>query len=566
MWCSYWNIIVPTKSPAEVMAEQWLVVLPMGCDFYARFDCIRFHRWWLLLACCLVQFCAGSIYAFTMVADSLDVYFYGTSGANKQSSRVLLLAYIFLGVVSAICGPFVERNGPRPAMALGTLLVFVGYVISQFSITYKVYFLLLVGFGILLGSGYGLVLIVSISTVQKWFPDIRGYASGLCILFFAIGNGAFITVSSKLLGQSVGALRTIITGNGVEDLFWVIGTFVVVVLLFCTLVLRTPPVTYSVNGKDIHGVPMHLAPNPDHVQDEYLNVGMTFVNYDVIQREMDGTDGYYFQQVKAMTLLQCLASTDFICLYVAFAANIVPILVFLPQIRQIAIIIIGLRTQTEVYHFFLYTYIGNLGGRFMSPVLSDLIIRIFYANPAFARKTVFVALLILQCVVLVLLPYYMHNPQVFQYLAATLTSASGGGLALMPCFITDMFGVYNTGTMYGIIWTSWSLGAVISGALLSNFAFTVQGVTDQLHWMLILVCVGTGLMFFVRTNSMDRFFDGYQITACGKPLVQVSFHNLTRDTIEEDDEASIATPTTIPKDGFVLWNHQVDGKLYDLGV
>ncbi|CAK4195609.1 unnamed protein product [Aphanomyces euteiches] len=146
MWCSYWNIIVPTKSPAEVMAEQWLVVLPMGSDFYARLDCIRFHRWWLLLACCLVQFCAGSVYAFTMVADSLDVYFYGTSGANKQSSRVLLLAYIFLGVVSAICGPFVERNGPRPAMALGTLLVFLGYVISQFSITYKVYFLLLVGY------------------------------------------------------------------------------------------------------------------------------------------------------------------------------------------------------------------------------------------------------------------------------------------------------------------------------------------------------------------------------------------------------------------------------------
>ncbi len=141
--CSYWKVVVPTKSPAEAMAEQWLFVLPMGNNFFARWDCIRFRRAWLCLACCLVQFCAGSIYAFTMLSDSVDVYFYDK--ITKESTKVLLLAYICLGVSAALAGPFAERRGPRQAMAVGTFLVGIGQILSQLAISYKAPRLLLFG-------------------------------------------------------------------------------------------------------------------------------------------------------------------------------------------------------------------------------------------------------------------------------------------------------------------------------------------------------------------------------------------------------------------------------------
>ncbi|KAF0763963.1 hypothetical protein AaE_003130 [Aphanomyces astaci] len=562
--CSYWTVVVPTKSPAEAMAEQWLFALPMGNNFFARLDCIRFHRGWLFLACCLVQFCAGFIYSFMMLADSLDVYFYGK--VTKASSRVMLLAYVCLGVSAALAGPFVERRGPRYAMVVGTVVVAWGQVLSQLAISYKTPLLLLLGFGVLGGLGFGLLLIASIATVQKWYPDMRGAASGLCIFSFGVGNGAFIKATSMLLNVPVGAITVVLTGQGMTKVFWTTGVFIVGVLVVCTLVLRTPPVSYTVKGKDIHNVDTHRAPNPSLVQDEYLNVGMTLVNYTVVQHELNGSDGFYFQQVKAMTLLQCIASTDFVCLYVAFTANIMPILIFLPEIRQFAIQIIGMQTQDQVNSFFVNIYVGNLGGRLAAPLLSDLIIRVSYANPAYARKLMFLGLLFLQCLALIFLPSQLHNPIAVQRLASVLTSAAGGGLALIPCFITDMFGVYNAGTMYGVIWTCWTLGAVVSGYFLSNQLFSVESVCDQLYWMLILTGVGCGMMIFVRTNSMDRFFCGYQFSAFGKVLVQVPFQLPPRDTIldldrENHSVVTMLTPTSQDSDrGLILWNAETDGK------
>ncbi|RQM30265.1 hypothetical protein B5M09_012627 [Aphanomyces astaci] len=550
--CSYWTVVVPTKSPAEAMAEQWLFALPMGNNFFARLDCIRFDRGWLFLACCLVQFCAGFIYSFMMLADSLDVYFYGK--VTKASSRVMLLAYVCLGVSAALAGPFVERRGPRYTMVVGTVVVAWGQVLSQLAISYKTPLLLLLGyfiscviavlscvvysFGVLGGLGFGLLLIASIATVQKWYPDMRGAASGLCIFSFGVGNGAFIKATSMLLNVPVGAITVVLTGQGMTKVFWTTGVFIVGVLVVCTLVLRTPPVSYTVKGKDIHNVDTHRAPNPSLVQDEYLNV------------------------VKAMTLLQCIASTDFVCLYVAFTANIMPILIFLPEIRQFAIQIIGMQTQDQVNSFFVNIY----GGRLAAPLLSDLLIRVSYANPAYARKLMFLGLLVLQCLALIFLPSQLHNPIAVQRLASVLTSAAGGGLALIPCFITDMFGVYNAGTMYGVIWTCWTLGAVVSGYFLSNQLFSVESVCDQLYWMLILTGVGCGMMIFVRTNSMDRFFCGYQFSAFGKVLVQVPFQLPPRDTIldldrENHSVVTMLTPTSQGSDrGLILWNAETDGK------
>ncbi|RHY26794.1 hypothetical protein DYB32_007290 [Aphanomyces invadans] len=270
------------------MADQWLLVLPMGNDFFSRLDCIPFHRTWLCLACCVVQFCAGSMYAFTMLTDSVD-----GNVTKEAANRVLLLAYVCLGVSAALAGPFAERQGPRQSIALGTAIVAIGQVLSQLAITFKLPFVLLLGykplagflglpnlnnptFGVCVGLGFGVLLITSISTVQKWYPDKRG----------------------------VGAMHRL--GLAMARL---LSTFIVASLLMSTLVLRTPPVSYTVKGKDIHNVDKHRAPNPTLVQDEFLNVGMTQVNYTVVQHELDVL---LSAGVKAMSLVQCIASTDFI--------------------------------------------------------------------------------------------------------------------------------------------------------------------------------------------------------------------------------------------------------------
>ncbi|KAH9182653.1 hypothetical protein AeNC1_015372, partial [Aphanomyces euteiches] len=100
-------------------------------------------------------------------------------------------------------------------------------------------------------------------------------------------------------------------------------------MLLATMVFRTPPPNYAVNGSDIHCIPLNKATATAHVQNNYLDVGMTLVNFDaVVQNQPITTDCVYFSHVKALSLIQCIFSSDFFFLYLAFAASASPIVLF----------------------------------------------------------------------------------------------------------------------------------------------------------------------------------------------------------------------------------------------
>ncbi|ETV77181.1 hypothetical protein H257_09067 [Aphanomyces astaci] len=561
---NYWSIVVPTKSANELQAERWLVVVPVSTSDYARMHWVLFSRWQLFAVCFGTQVCCGSLYAFVVISDALDVYFYGQ--VTKQSYSIVL---IFMGVTAALLGPMLERKRPRVGMAMATVLITLGFVVSQLAVVVHSPILLTFGYSCLCGMGFGVAIIATISSVQKWFPDLRGLASGFCLLGFGLGNGVCSLVYSRLLHRET-IYDPTFQIDGVTNLFWSTGTVVVLMLITCTLVIRTPPISFSMNGQDIHCVPVNMAPDPRVIQDEYLKVGkhrMTLVNYSAVHHELEGTDGHYFQQVRAMTLLQCILSTDFIFLYIAFAANVIPLLVFVPQIVSLAAGMWHL-PPSEVNKVLIQAFVGNTLGRFMAPLISDGLVRLLYVNPALMRKLVFTALLTIQICAFALVISDWSSPRRVQWLASIVTFASGGGLAMMPCFITDMFGVYHLGTMYGLILTSYSLGGVVVGyaTTTSSMQVTLETLSQQSQAMLQLVLCGLLVMLFVRTNSTDRFYRGYQYSACGKVLLQVAFRRPISETCVEDDSVVILdepTPPPMPRT-FTLWNEDLDGAKYNI--
>ncbi|ETV93710.1 hypothetical protein H310_12474 [Aphanomyces invadans] len=566
---NYWSIVVPSKSVNQLIAERWLIVFPVSTTDYARINMISFSRWHVFGVCFGTQFCCGSLYAFVFISDALDMYFYGKP--SKQSYLIVLKAYIFMGVTAALLGPMLERRGPRVGMAMATILLTVGFFVSQLAVVIGNSMLLAFGYSCLCGMGYGIAIITTISTVQKWFPDLRGLASGLCLLGFGLGNGMCSLAYSRLLHrQSIYAPTMDI--DGVSNLFWSTGVAIVPMFVLCTLVIRTPPMSFSMNGQDVHCVPVNMAPDPRIVQDEYLKVGMTLVNFSAVHSELEGTDGLYFQQVRAMTLLQCILSTDFLFLYVAFAANMIPLLVFVPQIVALAAGVWRL-PPSEVNAVLIQAFVGNTLGRFLAPFISDGLVRLLYSNPAFMRKIVFTGLLSIQIGAFALVIHDWHDPKRVQWLASVVTFASGGGLAIMPCFITDMFGVYHSGTIYGLILTSYSLGGVVVGyaTAAASGLVTVETLYQQSQTMLVVVICGVTAMLFVRTNSSDRFFHGYQYSACGKVLVQIAFPRPTSETCADDDSSVVIldeqppTPMSLPRT-FTLWNEDVDGARYKIAL
>ncbi|CAK4112082.1 unnamed protein product, partial [Aphanomyces euteiches] len=215
------------------------------------------------------------------------------------------------------------------------------------------------------------------------------------------------------------------------------------------MVLRTPPPNYAVNGSDIHCIPLNKAPAAAHVQNNYLDVGMTLVNYDAVgQNQSITTDGVYFSYVKALSLGQCIFSSDFFFLYLAFAASTAPIIVFFSEMPSFVIIVLGATIDQTNYFVFYITMACALGNT-LGPILADAIIRICYGNPAFVRKMVFMVFLLSQSIAISVLVKHMDDINTFQWPLYIAASSSGVGFGLVPSLLADLFGVYNAGTMFG---------------------------------------------------------------------------------------------------------------------
>ncbi|KAH9149134.1 hypothetical protein AeRB84_007689, partial [Aphanomyces euteiches] len=337
------------------------------------------------------------------------------------------------------------------------------------------------------GAGQGILLLSSISTVQKWFPDWRGIVTAICIGANSMGSVAWAWWYELLFRHS----------TALNYVFLLTGGISIVILAISALVFRTPPPTFSVNGLDIHCLPVSSASRNAQAVDQYLGQGMTLVNYAALEPTQVETDKDYFEQVKGLTLAQCIFSTDFFWLYVACAANMMPGILFLPQ---------ATKAFTTVAHQSLED-------------ATNLSSWLFYVNPAFGRKVVFTLMLLVQAIMLPIVSANW-NDAVSWYI---LTFACGGGFGLMPCLVSDLFGVYNSGTIYGLTMSSRAIGAAVLGFMFPTTRPTEASLHDQFLAMLVLSAVGFVTMFFVRTNSVDRFYHGYRLTICGLTVFQVSF-------------------------------------------
>ncbi|RHY78784.1 hypothetical protein DYB31_007752 [Aphanomyces astaci] len=519
----YWTVTLGAKSTEELDAEHYLFVVATGLHSVASVNCVAFNRWYLLLTSCLAMLAAGTLLAFSTLYDALDVYMYGSQ--TKTSVTVLYQAYIWMGLSAAISGPFIERRGPRIGMTVATMLLAVGFTLAQLAVTTKAQLFLTIGYGFFCGGGFGMAIVSTMTASQKWFPDIRGLTAGLCMCSFGTGTVAGANVYKAFLNRG-GFVQVVTDVRNIPHVFWITGNVrpLLIRFKFSSVVTRT----------DVH----------------------------------------YFQQVKALSLVQCICSTDFFCMYIAFAASIIPAMVFSSEFVAIntkvfgqsvdvinASKVQGLSTPPpRSYIYISLTRSGvvvNLAGQLAIPVISDLIIRVCYANPAYARKIVFFFILSAQLGSMAALSSENMTFESVRSLSFTYVFGSGGSMALIQCFVTDMFGVYHAGTMYGLVFTCWSLRSAIVGYGFADFQVTRVSFRNQMQWMLVVVAIGWVALLFVRTNSVDRFFYGYKYSVCGKVVVQIAFHrHETANDKDQDDSLTILAPPKVSpaSNDFVLWN------------
>ncbi|MCL1827994.1 MAG: OFA family MFS transporter [Oscillospiraceae bacterium] len=135
-----------------------------------------------VLACPCVMFCAGFLYLWSVFQQPvIDHYGWDVSAVTMISSAMLSLY-----VVGSLIGGFVsDRKSPRFSVSFGSILGFIGlFATSLLKAEYP--WMIYVTYGLLAGIGTGFSYSGALNCIQKWFPQRRGFASGVTVCAFGL--------------------------------------------------------------------------------------------------------------------------------------------------------------------------------------------------------------------------------------------------------------------------------------------------------------------------------------------------------------------------------------------
>lgn len=194
-------------------------------------------RWLVLSACCIINLCLGSIYAWSVFASGLTGYFNGNLGMNVTPGDLAIVYTILnaVGPVTMITGGFFNDHlGPKMVIIIGGTMFGLGMIISGFATSIP---FLIVSYGLVSGLGLGMAYGATISTCVKYFPDKRGLIGGLTTAAYGF--------SSVILPP---VIQAIVQKADVMAAFKGIGAAFLVIVVICALFVSKCPDGYVPEG------------------------------------------------------------------------------------------------------------------------------------------------------------------------------------------------------------------------------------------------------------------------------------------------------------------------------
>jgi MFS transporter, OFA family, oxalate/formate antiporter len=186
----------------------------------------------IAIAGVVMQVALGAVYAWSVFREALAEQ-YGTSVTAVNTTFSITI--FTLGFAAFVGGLWMGRSGPRIVALTAGVLYGIGIFLASFAGNSLP--LLYLTYGLIAGAGIGLGYIVPVATLIKWFPDKRGFITGVAVAGF--GGGAFVTAFiAKALVSSVGVFPT----------FAILGVIYLVMVVGAALFMRHPPEGWRPEG------------------------------------------------------------------------------------------------------------------------------------------------------------------------------------------------------------------------------------------------------------------------------------------------------------------------------
>lgn len=268
----------------------------------------------------------------------------------------------------------------------------------------------------------------------KWFPDRRGFITGLAVAGFGAGAALTGPIATELIKNS-----------GVRNTFLYLGIVYLIVVVGAAQLFRPAPANYAPAGWTPTAKEQSTRAEHDFTFGEALRNPRWYILWLILA--LNVTAGAALISV-ASPLAQDFAKID------ATAASVIVITIS----------------------------IFNGIGRLFWAWLSDNI----------GRPFAFLGIFVLQIFAFFILAN-ISNFALILALAALIGLCYGGGFGTMPAFAADFFGPKNVGTIYGAMLTAWGAGAVVGPILISNLDYRTA-----LYIIAVIMLVSTALPLITR--------------------------------------------------------------------
>jgi OFA family oxalate/formate antiporter-like MFS transporter len=374
------------------------------------------NRWLIAAAGVTVQTGLGTAYAWSVYRRPLsDAFGWSITEVTLTFSLLILTA----GFAAFLGGVWLRRSGPRRVAVCAGVLYGAGVVLASLSADRLP--VLYLTYGLMAGAGFGLGYIVPIATLVKWFPDRRGFITGLAVSGVAAGSLIASPIAAELI-ESIGVLDTLA----------LLGAVYLVVIVGAALLLRDPPPGYRPAG--------------------WMPVA-------------GGGNG----ERRTFDLRGALRTPQWYLLWAIFFLNVTAGVGFISEGAPMARELVGVGAVAAA-GIVGTAFIGDAVGRVTWPWLSDWV----------GRRAVLAAIFLIQAGLFVGLTL-TESSAVFALLGALVLFCYGGSSGTMAATTADLFGSRHVGSIYGLMLTAWGFGGVLGPLVIAALRESSGDYTSSLR-------------------------------------------------------------------------------------
>jgi OFA family oxalate/formate antiporter-like MFS transporter len=367
----------------------------------------------------------------------------GTSLSNIQWTFSILI--ILQTWLSPLQGYLVDKFGPRLLIAVGCLMSGAGWITSAYITSLIGLYLT---YGLFCGIGTGIVYIGIIGLMVRWFPDRRGFATGMVAAGYGFGAIATTFPISSMMA-SAGHQHTLV----------VFGIILGIVGAAAALAMRMPQAT----DKLPTGAVMSSA--KDVMPAEMLKAKVFWLMF--FMMTMMSTGGL-------MIISQFASfSRDFgITKMTVFGLAALPLALTIDRITN------GLTRP-------FFGWVSDRIGR---------------------ENTMAIAFLMEACAVSAMV-LMRDNTLAFVLLSGVVFFGWGEIFSLFPSTLTDTFGTKSATTNYGFLYMAQGVGSVL-GAPVAALIYAKAGSWLPVFAIIIVLDALTGILALVALKPMRKSYLG----------------------------------------------------------